>query len=166
MGCADRSAYDLSVHSKQTDKPLLVRQRLDTPRTVQEWEAVVEKKKFGPLFKKDSKAVEAVILASTQECREKWAKELQDSGKVAVDVPGLGKVDVGKDLLTVEYRSRTEHIREYTPNVIEPSFGIGRILYALCEHAYWWREGDDEARSVSLLDPLIVYALATDEFLF
>lgn len=111
----------------------------------------LDKKKFGPLFKKDGKSIEAVILASTQECREKWAKELQDAGKAVVEVPELGKVDISKDLLKVEYRSRQEHTREYTPNVIEPSFGIGRILYALCEHAYWTREGGDEARSVSTL---------------
>ncbi|RYP33986.1 hypothetical protein DL767_004507 [Monosporascus sp. MG133] len=137
-----------------TDKPLLVRQRLDTPRTVQEWDVTVDKKKFGPFFKKDSKAVETVILASTQECREAWAKELESSGKANVDVPELGKVEVSKDLLTIEFRTRQEHVREYTPNVIEPSFGIGRILYALCEHAYWVREGD-EARSVLSFPPAI-----------
>ncbi|KAK3694954.1 hypothetical protein B0T22DRAFT_437997 [Podospora appendiculata] len=147
VGCADRSAYDLTVHSKATDKALLVRQQLDTPRIIQEWKVDIEKKKFGPLFKKDAKAIEAVILASTQEVREAWAKELQEAGKAVVDVSGLGKFDVTKDVLTVEFGSRTEHVREYTPNVIEPSFGIGRILYALCEHVYWVREGD-EARSV------------------
>ncbi|KAK7755079.1 Glycine--tRNA ligase 1, mitochondrial [Diatrype stigma] len=141
--------------NEMTDKPLLVRQRLETPRTVSEWEVTIERKKFGPWFKKDSKAVEAVILSSTQECREKWAKELEDSGKAIIEVPGLGNVDVNKDLLQVEYRSRTEHVRDYTPNVIEPSFGIGRILYALCEHAYWWREGGDEARSVLSFPPAI-----------
>lgn len=39
-------------------------------------------------------------------------------------------------------------VREYTPNVIEPSFGIGRILYSLLEHSYWARE-NDVARGVS-----------------
>jgi glycyl-tRNA synthetase (class II) len=36
-----------------------------------------------------------------------------------------------------------------TPGVIEPSFGIGRILYAVLEHAYWIRPGDDAQRAVS-----------------
>lgn len=36
---------------------------------------------------------------------------------------------------------------EYTPNVIEPSFGMGRILYALLEHSYYVRK-DDEQRCV------------------
>lgn len=35
-------------------------------------------------------------------------------------------------------------VREYTPNVIEPSFGLGRILYTLLEHSFWSREQDVE----------------------
>jgi hypothetical protein len=35
-------------------------------------------------------------------------------------------------------------VREFTPNVIEPSFGIGRILYSLLEHVFWSREQDVE----------------------
>ena len=30
-------------------------------------------------------------------------------------------------------------VREFTPNVIEPSFGLGRILYTLLEHSFWIR---------------------------
>lgn len=39
-------------------------------------------------------------------------------------------------------------VRDYTPNVIEPSFGIGRILYSLLEHTFWAREQDAQ-RGVS-----------------
>ena len=34
--------------------------------------------------------------------------------------------------------------RRFTPSVIEPSFGIGRILYCMFEHAYYMREGSEE----------------------
>ena len=34
--------------------------------------------------------------------------------------------------------------RNFTPGVIEPSFGIGRILYCLFEHAFYTREGDEQ----------------------
>ena len=40
-------------------------------------------------------------------------------------------------------RSNDVLVVEYTPNVIEPSFGIGRILYSLLEHSWWIREGDE-----------------------
>ena len=43
-------------------------------------------------------------------------------------------------------------VREYIPNVIEPSFGIGRIFYCLVEHIYWSRPGD-EARGVLSFPP-------------
>jgi glycyl-tRNA synthetase len=157
VGCADRSAYDLSVHAKKTGAQLIVRERLDTPKVIEEWDVIIDKKKFGPNFKKDGKVVEAAVLATTQEQRGKLAKELSESGKIVLDVPEVagGKAEISKDLLRIEWIKRTENVREYVPNVIEPSFGIGRILYSLIEHNYWTRasEGGDEARGVSL--PLV-----------
>lgn len=153
VGCADRSAYDLSVHAKKTGAPLIVRQRLEEPITIEEWEVEIEKKKFGPFYKKDGKTIEAAILATSQEERGRLVKELEENGKVVIDVPGVGdgKVEIAQDLLAIKWAKRVENIREYTPNVIEPSFGIGRILYSLMEHNYWTRgtEGADEARGVS-----------------
>ncbi|WYZ40078.1 hypothetical protein EsH8_IV_000419 [Colletotrichum jinshuiense] len=160
VGCADRSAYDLTVHAKKTGAPLLVRERLDEPRIIEEWQVEIEKKKFGPQFKKDGKTVEAALEATTQEQREKLAKQLTDNGELELEVAGVagGKVKVSKDLVKVEFRKRVENTREYTPNVIEPSFGIGRILYSLIEHVYWNRateDGGDEARGVLSFPPTV-----------
>lgn len=153
VGCADRSAYDLTVHAKKTGAPLLVRERLDEPRVIEEWQVDIDKKKFGPLFKKDAKTVETALEATTQEQREAFSKQLADGGKITLDVAGVadGKVEVGTDSIKIEFRKRVENTREFTPNVIEPSFGIGRILYSLIEHNFWTRgsDGADEARGVS-----------------
>ena len=153
VGCADRSAYDLTVHAKKTGAPLIVRQRLETPKVIEEWTAEIDKKKFGPRFKKDAKAVETALLALSQTQLEAAAAELKAGGKTTIDVAGVadGKVELTSDLVTVAFTKRTENVREFTPNVIEPSFGIGRILYSLLEHNYWSRgaEGGDEARGVS-----------------
>ncbi len=67
---------------------------------------------------------------------------------------GSGTTELDKDLITIEKRKRTEYTREYTPNVIEPSFGLGRILYSLMEHVYWTREGDG-ARGVLSFPPTV-----------
>lgn len=161
VGCADRSAYDLSVHAKKTGAPLVVRERLEEPLVIEEWQVDIEKKKFGPLFKKDAKTVETALLATSQEEREKLAKQLKDSGKISLDVAGVGdgKVEVGSDTLKIEFRKRIENTREFTPNVIEPSFGIGRILYSLIEHNFWTRgsDGGDEARGVRCPNPQLYY---------
>lgn len=39
-------------------------------------------------------------------------------------------------------------VEEIVPNVIEPSFGIGRIMYTVFEHTFRIREGDEQ-RTVS-----------------
>ena len=146
VGCADRSAYDLTVHSKKTGAPLCVRETRSQPLHIVEWQVDLDKKKFGPKFKKDGKTVEAAVDALTQDMREKLSVDLAKTGKIEVDVPsvGDGKVEIDKDLIKIEKRTRVEHVREYTPNVIEPAFGIGRILYSLLEHVYWSREGNEE----------------------
>ncbi|KAH7329180.1 hypothetical protein B0I35DRAFT_346126 [Stachybotrys elegans] len=159
VGCADRSAYDLSVHAKKTGAPLIVREQLAEPRIIEEWQILIEKKKFGPLFKKDAKTVEEALQAIPQEKREQLAKELEANGKISIDVAGLasGKAEVGKEAVSIEFVKRTVNHREYTPNVIEPSFGIGRILYSLIEHSFWSRgsDGGDEARGVLSFPPTV-----------
>ncbi|POR37917.1 Putative glycine--tRNA ligase [Tolypocladium paradoxum] len=159
VGCADRSAYDLNVHAKKTGAPLVVRERLEEPIVIEEWQVDIEKKKFGPLFKKDAKTVESALLATSQEEREKLSKQLSDAGRLTLDVAGVGngKVEVGSDTIKIEFRKRVENTREFTPNVIEPSFGIGRILYSLIEHNFWTRgsDGGDEARGVLSFPPTV-----------
>lgn len=46
-------------------------------------------------------------------------------------------------------------VREFTPNVIEPSFGLGRILYVLLEHNFWAREQDIERGVSDVLVPCL-----------
>ncbi|KAG6177253.1 hypothetical protein E4U48_000043 [Claviceps purpurea] len=159
VGCADRSAYDLSVHAKKTGAPLLVRERREEPLVIEEWEIDLIRKNFGPLFKKDAKAVEAALMASSQEERARMAKQMQETSKATLEVPdiGNGTVEFNDECIKIEFRKRVENTREYTPNVIEPSFGIGRILYSLIEHNFWMRgsDGGDETRGVLSFPPTI-----------
>jgi glycyl-tRNA synthetase len=158
VGCADRAANDLSVHSKATKQQLLVRESRKEPLRIEEWVCELDKKKFGPRFKKDGKAVEQAINDLSQELREKLSVELKEQGKVEIPVEGTslanGKAELTKDILVIEKKTRVENIREYFPHVIEPSFGIGRILYSLIEHNYWTRPGD-ESRGVISFPPIV-----------
>lgn len=154
VGCADRSAYDLTVHSKKTQQDLTVRENLDEPIVWTEWDFEVDMKWMGPKFKKDAKAVEAAILATSQAEREVLASKKNSGDKVTVNVPNLGEVELDNSKITIEKREKKTHIREYTPNVIEPSFGIGRILYSLIEHSYYSRP-DDAARGVLAFPPKV-----------
>jgi glycyl-tRNA synthetase (class II) len=56
---------------------------------------------------------------------------------------------LAKDMVNVVTFDKVEHVEEIVPNVVEPSFGIGRIMYALLEHNFKVREGDEQ-RTVGL----------------
>ena len=153
VGCADRSAYDLTVHAKHTGVPLVVKEPLPEPRKVEQWQAALDKKKAGPKFKKDAKLVHDAVEALEQKRLGALAAELEDKGFVTIPTTqamGDGRtfVDLCNNILSIQKVTRTQTTREYTPNVIEPSFGIGRILYSLLEHVYWHRS-QDVARGVS-----------------
>lgn len=150
VGCADRSAYDLSVHQKATGVSLSARETLKEPYQIEEWQAVLDKKTSGPKLKKSLKPVSDALEQLSQELKEKLSLDIEKEGKIELSVEGVegGKIELDKSIVTFEKQKRTVTTREYIPNVIEPSFGIGRILYSLMEHSYWTRE-KDEARSVS-----------------
>lgn len=60
------------------------------------------------------------------------------------------------DSTLIDFKTETKKVgsAKYTPSVIEPSFGVGRILYHILEHAYKLREdavpapGDKEAKAL------------------
>lgn len=155
VGCADRSAYDLSVHAARTNEKLVVRKALAEPRKVNNFEVDIDKKKLGPKFRKDAGAVTKFLTDRTQCELEDLAKELADNGKIVAKVPGVeGEVEIPAELVKIERVERVEHVREFTPNVIEPSFGLGRIIYSIFEHTFWARP-EDKDRSVLSLPALV-----------
>lgn len=145
VGCADRSAYDLTVHSKKTGHALIVREQLKEPIVEQKWLATIERKAFGMKFKKDAKSIEAAIEGLSEADKESAAE---------AKLIKIGEFEIPESLVKLEKKEVRSNIRDYTPNVIEPSFGIGRILYAVLEHSFWIRPESTE-RGVLSFPPLI-----------
>ncbi|KAK9452876.1 hypothetical protein V1511DRAFT_506619 [Dipodascopsis uninucleata] len=155
VGCADRSAYDLTVHANKTKEKLVVRETLNEPLSVEAYEVEIDKKKFGPRFKKDGKKIDEYLNSRSQSELENLSKELAEKLKITVEVEGVvGPVQIENDVLAIGKKTRLEHIREFTPNVIEPSFGIGRILYSIMEQNFWIRPESDQ-RAVLSFPPVI-----------
>jgi glycyl-tRNA synthetase len=152
VGCADRSAYDLTVHSKKTGQELIVRENLENPIVWEEWDIDVDMRWFGPKFKGDGKKIMEAISVVSQADREILAAKKANGQAVSIPVEGLGEVELEK--VDIIKRRKQITTREYTPNVIEPSFGIGRILYSLIEHIYYSRP-EDPARGVLAFPPKI-----------
>lgn len=83
---------------------------------------------------------------------------LESKGEVEFQVCTLGKdVTITKSMVSILKEKKKEHQRVFTPSVIEPSFGIGRIIYCLYEHSFYTRasRGGDEQLNVFGFPPLV-----------
>ncbi|KAL7421097.1 Glycine--tRNA ligase 1, mitochondrial [Cryptotrichosporon argae] len=162
VGCADRSAYDLTVHSVRTKQALRVQQKLETPVIVDKLDVQYDAKKFGITFKKDAAAIKDT-LAGLEKDKLQCIKDELEKGSSMVKCADGKSYELTPDLVKITPITVTEHVREFTPNVIEPSFGIGRILYSLLEHSFWAREQDKQRGVLSfptLVAPIKVLIVA------
>ncbi|VDD87922.1 unnamed protein product [Enterobius vermicularis] len=138
VGNADRSCYDLQQHYKATGVKLTGEKKLPEPKTVNVVEAIPNKSVIGKAFKGDAKLIIGA-LSSMEEAEVKSLEEkLAKSGLVILYFSG-------------QYLFCLVHVEEITPSVIEPSFGVGRIMYAILEHAFREREGDEQRTFLALL---------------
>ncbi|KIJ64005.1 hypothetical protein HYDPIDRAFT_112513 [Hydnomerulius pinastri MD-312] len=152
VGCADRAAYDLSVHSARTGHPLVVRQALKEPIVTEKEVPEFNKKTLGKTLGRDAGSVQKAVGEMDEAQLLKLKGELAQ-GLAKISAEGK-EITLTPELLTIERKTFKQSIREFTPNVIEPSFGFGRILYTLLEHSFWCREQDVE-RGVLSLPPVV-----------
>ncbi|CAH2034062.1 unnamed protein product [Thlaspi arvense] len=83
---------------------------------------------------------------------------LESKGEVEFYVCTLGKsVSIKKSMVSISKEMKIEHRRVFTPSVIEPSLGIGRIMYCLYEHCFSTRPSKvgDEQLNVFRFPPLV-----------
>ncbi|KJA22541.1 hypothetical protein HYPSUDRAFT_87375 [Hypholoma sublateritium FD-334 SS-4] len=153
VGCADRAAYDLSVHSARTGHPLIVREALKEPIVTESEVVEWNRKALGQKFKQDGATIAKTVEALDQAQLTALKGQLAQGSAPITSADGK-TFTLTPDILTIEFKTTKQWVREFTPNVIEPSFGLGRILYTLLEHSFWSREQDID-RGVLSLPPLV-----------
>ncbi|KAA0184043.1 hypothetical protein HAZT_HAZT011240 [Hyalella azteca] len=225
VGCADRSAYDLTCHARATGTKLCVERPLPVPVTKDVCVPVFDKGLIGKFFKKDAKAVTdalmdlspdqvvaldgalaqgkaAVVPGTTYEVTRDMVPRVKTEtrGPVTKDVcvPVTNNPEIRKYFNKKQYKEITAIFKEgftqeqmelmqnklniegsyrlpgtnytitntmvtsyhqetrqvltetFIPHVIEPSFGMDRILYVLLEHTFRVREEDKKRTYFSL----------------
>lgn len=167
VGIADRSAYDLTVHSKGSKKDLAAREEFSSPRIERQLQRKLIKGLIGKTFGKKAGDVMAYLEnASEEECLA--IKDVLAAGKPAtITVPSGETCEITAAMVQFEWKEVKVTGVSFIPSVVEPSFGLGRILYCLLEQCYWVRrstgeEGADSAkdaknekRAVFSLHPLL-----------
>lgn len=152
-GLADRSAYDLSAHAAASKESLTAYERYDNPRRVLKTIVKPVAKAIGRTYRADAKTVQETLEQLPEDAALRMRDTLQ-AGEDAELVAGGKRYNVSQAMVDISQAEVLEHGRAFTPSVVEPSFGIGRILYCLFEHSFFMRE-DDEKRAVLSFTPVV-----------
>lgn len=158
VGIADRSAYDLRAHSEKSSVALVAQEKFSEPREVEKLVITPIKKELGLAFKGNQKMVTESLEAMEEKVAMEMKADLESKGEVEFHVCTLGKnVTIKKNMVSISKERKKEHQRVFTPSVIEPSFGIGRIIYCLYEHSFYTRpsKAGDEQLNVFSFPPLV-----------
>ena len=131
VGIADRTDYDLKAHERVSGVKLRAMRRYAQPREAEVNRFVPNPAKLGPLFKQKAKAIDAAL-------RELEAPSVMPT-EVVVEAEGE-QVVVPADCLRIEKRTERVEGEWFVPHVVEPSFGIDRIFYAVLESSWSEKE--------------------------
>lgn len=140
-GHAYRTDYDLKNHMKTSGKDLTYFISYEKPKKVKKTLLTIDKKKIGKEFGSDSKIVLNSIINN-----EGSIINAKRDGK-PYNIQLKFKTINLCDYVEIAEKEETVSGERIIPHVIEPSYGVGRILWCVLEHAY--RE-DAERRYLSL----------------
>jgi glycyl-tRNA synthetase len=148
-GFAYRGDYDLSKHAQHSEGRFTVFEQYDEPRTVERPTVDPDMSYLGPEY-----GGAAADVADAVEALVERDPSAFEGEAVTVEVDGEAyEVPVEATGFAVEETTEAgEHVR---PHVVEPSFGIDRLVYTLLDHNYREDTVDGEARTYLALDPSV-----------
>ena len=141
VGIADRTDYDLHAHAAQSGTPMTVFIQYDEPKKTPRRRIIPNMSVLGKQYRTKAKAIFAALEAA-----------IPTSEGADIEI-GDEKIHIPAHLF--EVRDEVIDIRgeDIVPHVIEPSYGIDRMCYAVLEQAYDEDIADGEKRTVMRLSP-------------
>jgi glycyl-tRNA synthetase len=143
VGIADRTDYDLKAHAGHSGTPMTVFIQYDQPKKIARRRIIPNMSVLGKQYRLKARAVFAALEKATPG---------PDGADVEVDGE---KIHIPANLF--EVRDEVADIRgeEIVPHVIEPSYGIDRMCYAVLEQAFDEDIADGETRTVMRFSPRV-----------
>jgi glycyl-tRNA synthetase len=143
VGIADRTDYDLTAHGTASGTPMTVFIQYDEPKKVPRRRIIPNMSVLGKQYRTKAKAVFSALETATPALT---GADVEVDGEMIHIPPDL--FEVRDEIIDV----RGEDI---VPHVIEPSYGIDRMCYAVLEQAYDEDTADGETRVVLRLVPQV-----------
>lgn len=131
-GHAYRTDYDLRNHMAHSNVDMRIHKSLSQPRKTVQVKIVPIMEMFeADLGKEQAQKVANLITRSDPTIVE---RELREKG--FYEITGQPSVRIEPRHVAVTYEDVEKKGRHFIPHVVEPSFGVDRIVYALLEYAY------------------------------
>jgi len=140
-GFAYRGDYDLRKHAEHSGQDYTVFKQYDEPVTVERPTVDPDMSYLGPEFGGDAGAVADALEALAESDPDAF-----EGDEVTVEVNGEAHA-VPVEATNFGIEETTENGEHITPHVVEPSFGVGRLVYTVLAHAYTTDEVDGEERT-------------------
>ncbi|MFB6310444.1 MAG: glycine--tRNA ligase [Salinirussus sp.] len=150
-GFATRGDYDLRKHEEYSGEDFSVFRPYDEPVRVERPTVDPDMSVLGPEFGGQAGAIAEAL--ETLVNRDPDAFRDADE-TVTIDVDGES-LDIPLSATNFAIEEVTESGEHITPHVIEPSFGIGRLVYSVLAHSLATDEIDGEERTVLRLPPTV-----------
>jgi len=125
VGIADRSAYDLSSHIDYSKTDMYAIRKYDEPKIIKIKKIVPKMGILGPLFKDKAGKIQTLLENM----------DVKDAKNISVKINDEN-LEIPKDCYDVIESEEKQIGEKFIPHVIEPSYGIDRILYCILEHNY------------------------------
>ena len=126
VGIAHRGCYDLEAHEKYTGKTLRARREFSEPRNIDIDHWTIDGSVAGPAFRSLAGAVKSAVENLSIDTEFPCHIQL-DSGESVTVEPQHIKRNQRTEVVTGEW---------FIPHVVEPAFGIDRIIWHILDHAY------------------------------
>ena len=147
-GFAYRGCYDLKKHQEHSEDDYTVFKEYDEPKTEKVAKINPDMSWLGPTYGDHASAV----VDELERMVDKEPEVFERNEELLITV--LDKeFNVPVDKLNFEIVEEEKTGKRILPEVVEPSFGIDRVLYSILDHAYDEDEIDGEERKVLQLEP-------------
>ncbi|KAH7647807.1 glycyl-tRNA synthetase [Cryptosporidium bovis] len=143
-GHADRSCYDLIQHANSSKIDLVASEKYDEPVYKQILETTLNKQLIGKTFKQESGIVTSTLLdIAKNNSHQEFRDNIEKYGNCKLSYDNH-EWEVTSDMVKYEYKTKKISEEQFVPGVIEPSFGIGRIIHCIFEHNFKYRDTESD----------------------
>ena len=143
VGIADRTDYDLRAHAAQSGTPMTVFIQYSEPKKTIRRRIIPNMSVLGKQYRTKAKAIFAALEA---------AVPTAEGADIQI---GDEKIHIPSHLFEIRDEVIDTRGEDIVPHVIEPSYGIDRMCYAVLEQAYDEDTADGEKRTVMRLSPQV-----------